>query len=218
MLPHSGIPYLSFEMGKTQVAVFNDPHQLVSSFLIKEFSFLNIENQSAPQVLARSGNYAAIEASHKRRESMDQTHELSVLHDLEDEDNMEAHDEDLDDFLFRAFFEMGKESKEARVNAVLGMIEVEAAESNIRKFIDSFVVGWPQSPSVPVEEQSNLASVNEVTGPSKPVKFDGRLEWQGIIARLRVKKDVSTLKVLGLSAVACKNDQALNCCIELTDL
>lgn len=86
---------------------------------------------------------------------MDQTHELSVLHDLEDEDNMEAHGEDLEDYLCRAFFHMDKESKQARANVIMGTIEVEIAESNIRKLIDRFIVGWPQAPQLPVDELLN---------------------------------------------------------------
>ena len=51
---------------------------------MKEFCVINNEKQSAPQCIARSGNFEEIKT---RKESMDQQ-EPSQLFDLEDEDNM----------------------------------------------------------------------------------------------------------------------------------
>ena len=44
-----------------------------------------------------------LDQRHLRKESMDQTHDLSIIHDLEPEDNMEAFDDDMEDYFLRVF-------------------------------------------------------------------------------------------------------------------
>ena len=75
------------EMMKTTATIFADK-EVNASFTMKEFCILNIEKQSAPQVILRSGNFERDDIP-LRKESLDNNNiENSGLFELEEEDKI----------------------------------------------------------------------------------------------------------------------------------
>lgn len=79
------------EMMKTTATIFADK-EVNASFTMKEFCILNIEKQSAPQVILRSGNFERDDIP-LRKESLDNNNiENSGLFELEEEDKINEAD------------------------------------------------------------------------------------------------------------------------------
>ena len=87
-------------------------------------------------------------------------------------------------------------------------MEVEITDFNLRKIIETLVVDWPASQTV-------------VTKPvSAPALQPGSLDFSctGLELKLRVKKDVSTVKLLGISCKQKSFQDTFSLHFELDDL
>jgi adenine-specific DNA methylase len=145
-----GVPFLAFEMLRTSVTLINDQSNLISSVLMKEFSLQNIEKQSAPQVIIRSGNVDTIDVRVARKESMEQQSAGSdILFDPEEEDNINdglIDDHDIDEYFTKVFVDVNKSQQDYKVVASFGLTELEIAEFSTRKLIDNFASDWTATP------------------------------------------------------------------------
>jgi hypothetical protein len=92
----------------------------------------------------------------------------------------------------------------------VGLVEVEVSDSILRKTVEVMLNGWPspiQRPENrikmdgPVLKTTTLSSINA--------------DLEGLVVRMRVKKDVSTLKVLGLKYLA-KEDSKFKSSLKLS--
>lgn len=118
------------------------------------------------------------------------------IFDLENEDNLEMIEqpnEDINDYFLKAF-QTVEETSGSVSTLEIDKIEIELSDSIIRKIIEvMFISGWPQTINRPEVKHTVEEKVSK---PAKNTMIKADLE--GVVVRMRVKKDVSTFKVLGI--------------------
>ena len=117
------------------------------------------------------------------------------IFDLENEDNLEIAEqpfEDMNDYFIRAFHSES-DAADSCSTFEMGLLEVEFSDSIIRKTIEVLFNGWPQ----PIQ-RSDGKIIPAAFTPKVPCKTTIKADLEGLVVRMRVKKDVSTLKILGL--------------------
>lgn len=87
----------------------------------------------------------------------------------------------------------------------MGLVEVEFSDSIIRKTIEVLFNGWPQFINRPESRKQKTSSLSVKTQQRTTIKAD----MEGLVIRMRVKKEVSTLKVLVLK-ISQTNDASNN--------
>ena len=133
----------------------------------------------------------------QRKESIDNTgndHLGQAIYDLEDEDNMALRDlpnDDITDYFLRTSVLQSDSS--VSINVEVGKIEMEITEHIIKKVAETLVQDFPQSNRYWVEKESILS--DQKTKNHLQVK----LSIEEIMTKIRVKKETSSAKVLGLN-------------------
>ena len=133
----------------------------------------------------------------QRKESIDNTgndHLGQAIYDLEDEDNMalrELPNDDITDYFLRTSVLQSDSS--VSINVEVGKIEMEITEHIIKKVAETLVQDFPQSNRYWVEKESILS--DQKTKNHLQVK----LSIEEIMTKIRVKKETSSAKVLGLN-------------------
>lgn len=86
---------------------------------------------------------------------------------------------------------MDLQPDKVKTDSQFGLTEIEISDVTIRKVIETLASDWPASQQQSAIKESPSQAIN-----SKSIEAE--LKWKGLVSRIRVKKDTTTFKILGV--------------------
>ena len=89
-----------------------------------------------------------------------------------------------------------------RTDSQFGLTEIEISDVTIRKVIETLASDWPAS-------QQQQSAIKE-SPPINSKSIEADVKWKGLVSRIRVKKDTTTFKILGVGGSMAKGPDGLS--------